>query len=54
MTPVIDMHSHFLPETWPDLAERFVSGTDVYLPDETHFMPMEKPELAARIIAGES
>ena len=25
-TPVIDIHSHFLPETWPDLAERF--GTD--------------------------
>ena len=22
-TPVIDIHSHFLPETWPDLAERF-------------------------------
>ena len=22
-TPVIDMHSHFLPESWPDLAERF-------------------------------
>jgi len=21
--PVIDIHSHFLPETWPDLAERF-------------------------------
>jgi aminocarboxymuconate-semialdehyde decarboxylase len=23
VTPVIDIHSHFLPETWPDLAERF-------------------------------
>ncbi|MDH3336602.1 MAG: amidohydrolase [Gammaproteobacteria bacterium] len=23
MTPVIDIHSHFLPEQWPDLAERF-------------------------------
>jgi aminocarboxymuconate-semialdehyde decarboxylase len=22
-TPVVDMHSHFLPESWPDLAERF-------------------------------
>ena len=22
-TPVVDIHSHFLPETWPDLAERF-------------------------------
>lgn len=22
-TPVIDIHSHFLPEKWPDLAERF-------------------------------
>ncbi len=22
-TPVIDIHSHFLPESWPDLAERF-------------------------------
>ncbi len=43
-----------LSPTWPGLAERFVSGTDVYLPDETHFMPMEKPELAAKIIVGES
>lgn len=25
MSPVIDMHSHFLPETWPDLAERYGS-----------------------------
>ncbi len=23
MSPVIDIHSHFLPEQWPDLAERF-------------------------------
>ncbi|MDX1500302.1 MAG: amidohydrolase family protein [Woeseiaceae bacterium] len=22
-TPVIDIHAHFLPESWPDLAERF-------------------------------
>ncbi len=22
-TPVIDIHSHFFPETWPDLAEKF-------------------------------
>lgn len=22
-TPVIDVHAHFLPETWPDLAERY-------------------------------
>ena len=22
-TPVIDIHSHFLPESWPDLAEKF-------------------------------
>jgi hypothetical protein len=21
--PVIDIHSHFLPESWPDLAEMF-------------------------------
>jgi aminocarboxymuconate-semialdehyde decarboxylase len=22
-SPVVDIHSHFLPESWPDLAERF-------------------------------
>ena len=22
-SPVIDIHSHFLPERWPDLAKRY-------------------------------
>ena len=24
---VIDIHSHFLPRSWPDLAARFVAAT---------------------------
>jgi aminocarboxymuconate-semialdehyde decarboxylase len=23
MTAVVDIHNHFLPDSWPDLAERF-------------------------------
>lgn len=36
--------------TWPQLAEEFPHGRDVYLPDLTHFIPMQAPELVARFI----
>lgn len=34
--------------TAPELAERFASGQDVFLPEMTHFIPMQDPELVAR------
>lgn len=38
--------------TWPDLADHFPQGRDVYLPHLSHFMPMEDPPLIARYIMG--
>jgi lipase len=40
--------------TWPQLAESFPAGRDVYLPELTHFMPMQAPELVASYISGEA
>ncbi len=36
--------------TPPELAESFVRGTDIYLPDLTHFMPMQDPKRIAELI----
>lgn len=36
--------------TPPTLADNFVDGTDVYLPDLTHFMPMQDPAHIAELI----
>ncbi len=33
--------------TWPDLANAFPRGRDVYLPELTHFIPMQAPKLVA-------
>jgi hypothetical protein len=41
-----------LSPTWVEVANQFVDGTDVYLPELTHFMPMQAPELIADFIAG--
>jgi pimeloyl-ACP methyl ester carboxylesterase len=38
--------------TWPELANQFGAGRDVYLPELTHFMPMQQPELVADYILG--
>jgi len=40
--------------TWPDLANCFEQGEDVFLPELTHFIPMQAPALVANYIAGES
>lgn len=40
--------------TWPDLANCFKHGDDVYLPELTHFIPMQAPALVARYISGEA
>lgn len=42
-----------LSPTWPEVAEQFADGTDVYLPELTHFMPMQDPALIARYVSGE-
>lgn len=39
--------------TWPQVAEQFEQGVDVYLPDYTHFIPMEDPPLMASYIRGD-
>lgn len=36
--------------TWPELANSFAQGEDVYLPNLSHFMPMEAPELIIKNI----
>ena len=36
--------------TWPELANNFAQGKDIYLPNLSHFMPMEAPELITRHI----
>lgn len=36
--------------TPPELADNFINGTDIYLPDLTHFMPMQDPERIAGLI----
>ena len=36
--------------TWPELADRFPRGRDVFLPRLDHFIPMQAPELVARFI----
>lgn len=36
--------------TWPELANEFPRGRDVYLPHLTHFIPMQEPELVAGFI----
>lgn len=41
-----------LSPTWAEVADQFVDGRDVYLPELTHFMPMQAPELIADFIAG--
>ena len=33
--------------TWPELAQSFSNGTDVYLPNLSHYIPMERPDLVA-------
>ncbi len=33
--------------TWPELAQQFANGTDIYLPELTHFIPMQDPKLVA-------
>ncbi len=38
--------------TWPALASKFPSATDVHLPSLTHFIPMQAPALAAEYILG--
>jgi pimeloyl-ACP methyl ester carboxylesterase len=38
--------------TWPELADQFQNGRDVYLPELTHFMPMQAPQLVAEYIEG--
>ncbi|MEZ6097293.1 MAG: amidohydrolase family protein [Pirellulaceae bacterium] len=45
--PVIDIHTHILPKTWPDLAERYGYGGFVQL---VH----EQPGCADMVIDGES
>jgi aminocarboxymuconate-semialdehyde decarboxylase len=51
VVPVIDIHSHFLPETWPDLAARFgtpdwpwmrhtVAGKAMLMLGEKEFRPV--------------
>jgi len=40
--------------TWPQLADGFPAGRDVYLPELSHFMPMQAPELVANYISGEA
>ncbi len=39
--------------TWPEVADQFEQGVDVYLPEYTHFIPMQNPKLIARYIRGE-
>jgi pimeloyl-ACP methyl ester carboxylesterase len=39
--------------TWPNLADQFKQGRDVYLPDMTHFIPMQAPGLVAAYILGD-
>ena len=36
--------------TPPTLAEKFINGTDIYLPDLTHFMVMQDPKRIAELI----
>jgi len=45
-----NMMDFSLSPTWPELANHFVQGEDVYLPDLTHFIPMQDPALVARHI----
>jgi len=40
--------------TWPELAQQFQRGEDIYLPELTHFIPMQAPDLVARHILGEA
>ncbi|MEX2326287.1 MAG: alpha/beta hydrolase [Pseudomonadales bacterium] len=42
--PVMDFSKS---PTWPELADHFQKGTDVYLPELTHFIPMQAPRLVA-------
>lgn len=43
----------FASSPTPDhLADAFVNGTDVYVPDLTHFMPMQDPKRIANLIMG--
>jgi hypothetical protein len=39
--------------TWPELADQFEHGQDVYLPGLTHFIPMQEPRMVAAFIRGE-
>lgn len=39
-----------LSPTWPELADRFSNGRDIYLPERSHFLPMEDPSLAASLV----
>lgn len=50
--PRIDSESmDFLASpTWPELANQFVQGRDVFLPHLTHFIPMQEPALVAAFI----
>lgn len=36
--------------TWPQLADRFARGRDIYRPDLTHFIPMQDPAFTAALI----
>lgn len=36
--------------TWPELAQQFEFGRDIYLPQLSHFIPMQKPECVAQVI----
>ncbi len=42
-----------LSPTWPEVANRFPQGEDVYLPEFTHFIPMQDPAFIASFIRGE-
>ncbi len=48
--PREDMMDFSLSPTWPELADHFPNGEDVYLPQLTHFIPMQAPELLAKHI----
>ncbi|MBL4682187.1 MAG: alpha/beta hydrolase [Pseudomonadales bacterium] len=36
--------------TWPEIAQHFPQGKDVYLPEKSHMMPMQDPVLIAEYI----